>query len=149
MGLTLSLIWWVSVRADNSPSMGTCSVVKGLESEWTRMEWETVFGGIRMKWSIPNRATHWRWPSKYNFGCWEKSSLWGSWRPFSYQFRAQHQLQIDWRVDILPKFRSQINHKNEFIHFSQILSSSGLSLISAGLLCLLVLTMLCSSFQVS
>ena len=30
--------------AESSPSMGTCSVVKGLGLEWTQMEQETVWG---------------------------------------------------------------------------------------------------------
>ena len=44
MDLTLSLIPWVSMGAESSPSMGTCSVVKGLGLEWTQMEQETVWG---------------------------------------------------------------------------------------------------------
>ena len=44
MDLTPSLIQQVSVGAENSPSMGTCSVVKRLGLEWTQMEQEMVWG---------------------------------------------------------------------------------------------------------
>ena len=43
-GSTPSLIWRVSMGADSSLSMGTCSVVKEFGPEWTQMEWETVWG---------------------------------------------------------------------------------------------------------
>ena len=44
MDLAPSSIQWVFVGADNSLSMGTCSVVKGLGSEWTWMEQKTGWG---------------------------------------------------------------------------------------------------------
>ena len=42
--LTLSLIYQVSEMAKNSLSMGTCSIVKWLGSEWTQVEWKAVWG---------------------------------------------------------------------------------------------------------
>ena len=38
MDLTSSLIWGVSDGAKSSPSVGNCSVVKGVGSEWTQMD---------------------------------------------------------------------------------------------------------------
>ena len=44
MDLTPSLIWQVSKKAENSPSVGTCSVVLGLGLEWTQTRQETIWG---------------------------------------------------------------------------------------------------------
>ena len=44
MDLTPSLIRWVSEMAKNSPSMGTCSIVKWLRSGWTQAEQKAVWG---------------------------------------------------------------------------------------------------------
>ena len=44
MDLTLSLICQVFERAKNSPSVGTCSIVKGLGLEWTWTGQKTVQG---------------------------------------------------------------------------------------------------------
>ena len=47
MDLTLSLIWGVSDGAESSPSMGNCSVVKGVGLEWT----QTARKGFGDHWS--------------------------------------------------------------------------------------------------
>ena len=44
MDLTPSLIWQVSEKAENSPSVGTCSVVLGLGLEWTQTGREMIQG---------------------------------------------------------------------------------------------------------
>ena len=73
MDLTPSLIQQGSEKAENSPSVGTCSVVLGLGSEWTQTGWETVWGhwnkveyplssvvkGLGLEWIQMGRETVW------------------------------------------------------------------------------------------
>ena len=52
MDLTLSLIWGISDGAESSPSMGNCSIVKGVGSEWTWTAWKG-FGDCRSRAECP------------------------------------------------------------------------------------------------